>query len=172
MKNLQKHLDRNRKYLAAPGAPYDNDDAQVIGRELDRLEHNGVPVTPDNVVSVATDADSPLHKFFTWDNVQAADNWRKSEARGLISHLLVIIEKDEGEPVALKARISVTTHNAEHHAAAPEYVSVCAVLNSPAMRSQVLHQAQQELKSWAEKYERLGITELQPIFRSVENWVK
>jgi len=169
---IRKRLERNQRYVAAPGAPYSDVEAQVIGAELDRLEDNGVPVTPDNVVLLATPDDHPMHNLFTWDNEQAADNWRKSEARGIISHLLIITEPEEGDPVVMKARLSVTTKSVEHHAAAPEYVSVCRVLNSPPLRAQLVDQARQELKSWARKYEALGVTELSPVYVAVDNWVK
>jgi hypothetical protein len=171
-KKLQAILARNQRYAAAPGAPFTDQEAEVVGCELDRIEESGQPVTPDNIVLAAMPEDSPLHGFFTWDNDEAADQWRKQEARSLVSHLLVVVERQEGEAVAMKARISVTTAKTEHHSAATEYVSSYRVLSSPSMREQLLHEAKQEIRCWARKYAALGLTELSPLFMAVENWVE
>lgn len=51
-------------------------------------------LTPEDVVEAAQGVDSPLHKFFTWDDAEAAHLRRLDEARGLIRTVKITIRTD------------------------------------------------------------------------------
>ena len=63
---------------------------------LDGLAKRG-QLTPDAVVEEAALPDSPLHSMFTWDDSLAAKRWRLEEARGIITSVTVIIERESRE---------------------------------------------------------------------------
>lgn len=73
-------------------------DAQAVGETLEtlRLEHGRL--TPIAVVEIASDERSPIHKYFTWDDSTAANEYRLWEARSLIRSVTVTVE--EREPVS------------------------------------------------------------------------
>lgn len=168
MKNLNRQLAKNARYAAAPGAPYNDDEAQIVGQELERINRSGQSLTPENVVESATSPDSPLHRFFTWDDALAAYAWRKQEARLVVNHLMVVVSHGD-EPVAVRAHFSVT--QAEHgndEEPAQEYVSVRAVMGDKAMRSQLKRQAIREFQSLSRKYQNLGFDEFQAVYQAVD----
>lgn len=55
----------------------------TIAAELRRLERNG-RLTPQRVVEAAKSKKSPLHEFFEWNDVVAAEAYRLDQARALI----------------------------------------------------------------------------------------
>lgn len=71
-------------------------DPQQVGQELDRIaQTNNGELTPALVVENARGRRNPLHQLFEWDNREAAEQWRLSQARQLIRSIK--IEDDEAE---------------------------------------------------------------------------
>lgn len=140
------------KYKASPTAFYDDKTANVIGRRLEKLP----TVTPEAIITDATDPESPLHKFFQWDDATAAESWRRFQARQLVNHLLVAVQTPAGT-VWSKAfhniKVVVTNQNAK-----PEiqrvYLSAVTVKEQPLSRDQVIANAKLELMRWKAKYEQ------------------
>lgn len=58
---------------------------EVVLAELQRLEALHGKVAPEVVVREARAKESPLHRYFDWNNKRAADKWRLEQARSLIS---------------------------------------------------------------------------------------
>jgi hypothetical protein len=56
----------------------------TVQAELRRLYDSGVDLTPGNVLAQAEDPRSPLHEHFTWDDTEAAQRYRLSQATNLI----------------------------------------------------------------------------------------
>jgi hypothetical protein len=69
-------------------------------------EHDGL--TPQTVVSAATNPTSPLHNYFQWDDGKAADSYRLWQARQLIKSIK--IERPDGKqmPKYLSVKIGET----------------------------------------------------------------
>lgn len=65
-------------------------DITVIER-LRALESGNGVITPDAVVSDAANPESPLHKYFEWDDTEAARKYRIEQARTLIRSVRVEI---------------------------------------------------------------------------------
>lgn len=74
-------------------------DAAVRKKIEARLEHlsklGGGRLTPDAVVADARSKSSPLHGCFTWDDSEAAKQWRLQEARELIRSVRVEVKTEE-----------------------------------------------------------------------------
>lgn len=54
-------------------------------------EEDGL-IKPENVLKRAENPLHPLHKYFTWDDEKAAEEWRMSQARYLIRSFKIEIE--------------------------------------------------------------------------------
>jgi len=63
--------------------------ADVVSAELAKLcSSDGIRAA--DVVAAAQSPDSPLHPCFTWDDSEAAKQWRLEEARALIRNVRVV----------------------------------------------------------------------------------
>jgi hypothetical protein len=93
------------KFYSSETHIFSDNDAKVIGPELIKIEenNNGL-ILPELVVEVAKESKSPLHKYFEWDNKKAATNWRKNQARQMISTIHVEI-KSQGETKPKRVRL-------------------------------------------------------------------
>jgi hypothetical protein len=61
------------------------------------LESKQGKLTPQQVLEAARDEESPLHRFFEWDDSTAAEAYRVEQARDLIKKVKVIIQYEETE---------------------------------------------------------------------------
>ncbi len=66
--------------------------AQIVGEELEKIRASAGGLDPATVVSVASAANHPLHKCFTWDDAKAAHLCRIDEARKLIKNISIVTE--------------------------------------------------------------------------------
>lgn len=55
-----------------------------VKRALDDLAREYGVVTPEHVVDAARDPRSPLHEYFEWDDAEAAEAYRREQARALL----------------------------------------------------------------------------------------
>ncbi len=62
---------------------------------LEALRDQDGYLRPESVVAAARDPDSPLHSYFTWDDVDAAHKHRLDQARALIRSVRVEIKVEE-----------------------------------------------------------------------------
>lgn len=65
-----------------------NDD-KVIER-IQQLESEQGELTAHQVLDDARSPDSPLHRYFDWDDSEAAEKWRLSQARTLIRNIRIV----------------------------------------------------------------------------------
>ena len=84
--------------------------------ELQSLETKTGRLYPAKVVNAARDARSPLHGYFTWNNTQAAEKYRITEAQEIIRRVKIEITVDEK-----KVRVVRYTSIAEKQKTAQEY---------------------------------------------------
>ena len=63
-------------------------------------------LTPELVLSAASDPAHVLHSRFEWDDTEAARRYRLAQASGLIRSVTIVIEKPEARTVAVRAFIS------------------------------------------------------------------
>lgn len=74
--------------------------AQVKDKNADGL------LVPEEVVEAARKKNSPLHRHFTWDEGEAARQWRIVEARSLIRHIKQF-EAEDGQETPLPKYVSL-----------------------------------------------------------------
>ena len=78
-------------------------DVQRIGEELESIP----VITPEAVVKKAQSKRSALHNCFTWDNEEAAGQWRMQEARMLINAIVTVEDPESTEPMTYPTYESV-----------------------------------------------------------------
>ena len=121
------------------------EEAELIAEEIQRL---GQP-TPHEVVDAARDEDSALHKHFTWDDSEAAEYWRLTQARQLIRAVKVRIIGAEGQPVVVRAFHLLPGEDQEEE---QRYVHVEVVRQSPHQSAHVMARAKSEVQKWYQQY--------------------
>lgn len=77
-----------KEFFALAGSRFSQDDAKLAGPVLQELAVEG-HTSSDAVVQAAHSENSPLRKFFEWDNVKASHLYRVSQADELIGSVRV-----------------------------------------------------------------------------------
>ena len=67
--------------------------------------------TPQQILEKARDSNTELHKCFTWDDTEAAEKWRISEARAVVRNLKIIEQKPDKQPEPATIRVFYKTDN-------------------------------------------------------------
>lgn len=150
-----------KKYIIKEGAPYNKKDAVKIGRALDSVREQYGRLTSEFVVKAATKSNHPLHKYFEWDDTEAAESWRQEQARQLIKSIkITIVREDNDEPLNVRAFVSIRTDEGR------EYAPVMEAMSNRAHRSQLLADALDDLKMWRKRYKDLQ--ELAGLFAAID----
>lgn len=123
------------------------------------------------VVDAAKRPSSPLHKYFDWDDSDAATKWRVHQARMMICWVTVEVkDSPKSEPV----RAFYNVHDAEEPAEGEErgrgYVTLENVMDNEDYRRQVVEGALREAEGWANRYR--AYRELRPVTKAVDAFVK
>lgn len=110
-------------------------------------KHNG-QLLPETVVAEARNPKHPLHDRFTWDNTEAAHQWRLQEARMLIRVCVEIVGNGlDPSPVF----VSLSTDRQSGRG----YRVTADVMSDSDMRQQLLKDALFELNCFQRKYSQL-----------------
>ena len=127
-------------FKARSGAQITDADAVVIGERIDTLmDKHGGELTPSQLLEDARKVRSPIHKFFDWDDSEAAEKWRTHQARQLISSVVVTVEV-KGRQHDMRSFHNVT--NQQHERV---YVTLETVGNTPSYAQQLIDDAQSNL---------------------------
>lgn len=104
-------------------------------------------LTPQTVVDVARDPDSPLHSRFEWDDSVAGEAYRRQQAQELIRRAKVVYKEaeDDGPPRLGRAFVAIPT--AEGHV----YDPVEEVVEDPLRRQMALNDME---RAWKDLYQR------------------
>lgn len=134
-------------------------DPAIAGSVCEELNQT-VGLTPENLVDASRPEDAPLHSEFEWNDSLAAEEYRRVQARLLISNLSIVIEEQKQEPV--RAFFSL------HHGFKKnpgQYESTITIMSDDAKREILLKKAKNELKAFRQKYQMLS--ELANVFEAI-----
>jgi len=149
-----------KHYTARPGTTFNNRDAKIIGAFLDRRFPDGV-YTPKEIVDAARPGNSPIHKYFEWDDSRAAELYRLQQARKLIQCLFVEVNGVRDVPKSVSVYVGTSKTRT--------YVDTSIAYKDKDLWSQVLEEAIQGLRSWKLRYERFEqVKELRPVFKAIQ----
>lgn len=167
-------LRSNEKWIAQRGSRLKDEDAAIIGAELIRIRNNCVVVTTELIVSEAQNENNALHKFFTWDDTEAAQKWRRNQARYLMQNILIVTIPTSGNIVREKAIFSLQTHSVIHGLDKTEraYYPISEVKTNSELVDAVRRDAWKELQSWVRKYRNFGFVEFDTVFRFYDEHAK
>ena len=120
-------------------------DAAAIKAELDRLNADGV-IRPADVVEAARNKRSVLHDCFTWEDTEAAHQFRLIEARNLL-RVYVLTDKVKGMNV--RAFVSLTSDRVKDGGG---YRTIADVMSDAELREQMLADAIVQLRNMQKRY--------------------
>ena len=86
-------------------------DAQKCADEIMEICEELESATPQQILEKARDSNTELHKCFTWDDTEAAEKWRISEARAVVRNLKIIEQKSDKQPEPTTIRVFYKTDN-------------------------------------------------------------
>lgn len=136
-------------------------DAQKVYEEIKGI---GPSATPEQIVDKGRDKNTELHLCFTWDDEEAAEKWRKEEARSITHHLR--IRREETEDNKPMPRIFVKTTESEG------YRSIEFVVKNDDEYQQLLQRALGELLAFKKKYSILSDREeLRNLIETLETMI-
>jgi hypothetical protein len=121
--------------------------AQRAGEELEILRERfkGL-LTKEQVLAAARVSNSVLHKFFTWDENDAAERYRRHQVALLVGALRVKRQKK-----ATTTRAFVFVSDPEHKGR-KVYVDIQSAMRSPEMKREVVEKALTSLNRWMATY--------------------
>lgn len=122
-------------YKARTGAPFKEEDAQRVGETIESLKDRDGKITTEMIVDFAKDTESGLHSYFEWDDSEAAKQFRSSQARQLINHVVEIIVI-AGEKTEQRSFVSV---NDGEEGKGKAYVTLSLALKEEPYRKQLLN---------------------------------
>ncbi len=137
---------KKAKYSFREGSKV-NLDPQVVGETLEQIRvDSGGKLTAPAVLDSARKKRSPLHKYFEWDDTEAAESWRRHQASCLIVSVTIIEPKAEA-PVRAFPYIKIEGEGS--------FTSMKIAMSDEQMRRQVIEKAKRELIAWKQRYHEL-----------------
>lgn len=119
--------------------------AEDAGAQCEALSRAG-KLTPAALVDLNRPEDAPLHNAFEWRDDVAAEKYRESQARYLITNLACVVDEMPKQPV--RAFVKATAERRH-------YTPYRIAMQSPDMRAYLLGQARAELSAFTNKYRNL-----------------
>lgn len=126
----------------------------VVVKALRAIEKEAGMVTPSLVVLKAESPNHPLHRYFTWDDTDAARKHRDWEARTLIQAVNVVFTDSAGDERTVRAFVNVRPDADETDDAisGQGYISVQRAAKSGSYKEQAIQYAHAQLKTWNAKF--------------------
>ena len=118
-------------------------DAQKVAEEINSI---GNEVTPEQIVEMAKNENTELHKCFDWNDQSAAEKWRKQQARQILCYL--VIQEETQKPDAVPLRVFYKND-------AGGYKHSEKIFQQPDEYQKLLQTAYAELRAFKIKYARL-----------------
>ena len=125
--------------------------SETINDLLQAIYDEHGTLTPELVVSTASDPTHPLHHRLEWDNTKAGANWRLEQASRLIRSARVVYKDDPAAPRDLRAYVAI--HGKDTPKA--DYRPVREVMADPMLREIALRDMEREWKSLKRRYEHM-----------------
>jgi len=117
-------------------------------------------LSPDKVVSEARSIKSPLHKYFNWNDTEAANQYRLEQARRLLRFVVDIIPSNN-KPVRIFYSLTKDRKGEE-----TGYRTTVDILSDKSLYKELLKDAKTEMECFIEKYEH--IKELKKVFAEMK----
>ena len=122
------------------------DEDSAVAQYLARLAavHDNA-LTAELVVADAARPDSPIHDRFTWDDTEAARQYRLVEARQLLRHVTVLVQDE-----SVNGGNTMRVRQFEH--AGDAYRPTQDALAKPEWRDEILHRLSTDVRLLGARY--------------------
>lgn len=114
-------------------------------------------ITPEKVLDIARDENTELHKCFEWDDGIAAEKYRLSQARQLITFLIIRDDEPNNEPIRV-FQISSEKQT---------YQPITIFMENESEYKTLLKRAKTELVNIRNRYKQLS--ELEEVFTAIDS---
>jgi len=136
----------------------------IVDREIEAMTRSlGHVPTTEQVLEAATDEEHPLHRYFTWNDQEAAHEYRLTEAYRLLQSCKFVVEMNARESKQVEVRKLVVVHEGE-----PMWLRNKAMAE-PDARQKLKAKAIGELRSWCRRF--VDLPEVDAIRREIEKWI-
>ena len=129
-------------------------DAQKVADEILSI---GASATTVQILDMARDEQTELHKCFDWNDAEAAEKWRLQQARNIVCNLVYKETNNEPSPLI---RLFFKTDSESG------YKSTSLILQNKDEYQKLLSRALAELNSFKAKYKTLS--ELDGVFDAID----
>lgn len=151
----KKAKKQNLIFAPTPGGVLNSTQAITVGEELQNIEKKHGAIKPELVVAEAKPKSSPLHEFFTWDDSEAAIQWRLDQARQVVRSVRIIHDDTPAaEQPMIRAFVSVKAADTDKFDGTG-YISTTRAMKIGFYHDQVLAAAKNELEQWRRRYSDL-----------------
>lgn len=124
--------------------------AQEAGEHIESLIDKNGEVTPKMLVDDARPEGALLHPCFEWNDQKAAEQYRRDQAKNMISNLVTVSIKEESPCPQTPAFVNIKERNES-----AAYIYTTVALSNEKTKEQVLKNAKMELDMFRRKYETL-----------------
>ena len=146
-------------YAAKRGARISDTDAQILGARFEELLDENSLVTPEIILDDARRKSSPIHGYFEWDDLVAAERYRRSQAGYYLRSIEVIVDRED-EPRVRAFEVVRPKEDAE-----PGYAPYKVIVGSRALLHQVIARYEHDLAALRTQME--AWEELAPVARII-----
>lgn len=151
---MRQKLKQEKKtaigFKSREGSRLSNSQAEIYGKHILKLmKVNSIKmVTAETILRDARNKSTPYHDWFNWNDTEAAEEYRKAQARQLLSSIVELrIIHEEEEPIEVRCFVNVIDEKGEKG-----YVETDYAMSKPLLVSQVIQQALREAQSWRRRY--------------------
>ena len=127
----------SNRYAIRNGAVVKTRDANVIGMALEEIRDRHGSLIPRRVWEDSADPSAPLHPEFEWNDTEAAEQYRDTQARSLIRAVRVVNDEGRSMPAYLHVQVETTSC----------YQPTGLVLSDPELRTQAMAEARRYLSA-------------------------
>ncbi len=145
------------KVYARANTRFDDKEAKLIARFLETHFPDG-NFQAKQIVDLARSKTSPIHRFFNWNDSEAAERYRILQAQSMVRCLVVEIDDREVRKYVSPVVVS--------HGKPKQYCEIERAMADEDIWNQVLARALQDANSWKLRYQNLK--ELEPIHTEIE----
>lgn len=123
-------------------------------------------LTAETLLGEAKKKKNCLHDLFTWDNTQAAEQWRLQQARVFINEIKILV--DSKEYYAFE-NIKIEINETDAQETIREYKLKEEIINNEEWRGQIINSAYAQLAYWKRKYEQYNFVEFSNIMTAIDS---
>jgi hypothetical protein len=144
---------------------------EEVKAELKAIETRKAGLNPSTLLNVAKNPKSCLHKYFCWDDTEAARRYREQQAYELIRTVKTTITLHDKKEVTIRAFFPVKQIEKDgtiDYRKRGNYMSTESMMNDGTAFEQVLARAKAELAAFSAKYRSLSsIADFSEVFDAI-----